>query len=121
MGTVSDGVGASAAEQPLVDLVQDLWGSMARRSDPDHGWPRYTPAGDAHFAIDAQSATGTQLDAATCDFWDSLSRYQASARALELRCSRASVRPSCPPDPRAPDSWCENERPRTVSGARRFA
>jgi para-nitrobenzyl esterase len=74
-GTISLGVGPSAAEQPLVDLVQDLWGRFVHTGDPGHGWPRYTAAGDAHFVLDLPPATGARLDADACDFWDSLSRF----------------------------------------------
>jgi len=74
-GTTSLEISASAAEQPLVDLVQDLWGSFARTGDPGHGWPRYTADGDAHFVLDLPPSTGAHLDANTCDFWDTLSRF----------------------------------------------
>jgi para-nitrobenzyl esterase len=74
-GTISLGVGPSAAEQPLVDLVQDLWGRFVHTGDPGHGWPRYTATGDAHFVLDLPPATGAHLDADACDFWDSLSRF----------------------------------------------
>ena len=74
-GATSLEIGPSAAEQPLVDLVQDLWGGFLRTGDPGHGWPRYTAGGDAHFVLDLPPSTGAQLDAAACDFWDSLSRF----------------------------------------------
>jgi para-nitrobenzyl esterase len=74
-GTTSLDIGPSAAEQPLVELVQDLWGSFARTGDPGHGWPRYTAAGDAHLVLDLPPATGVHLDADACDFWDALSRF----------------------------------------------
>lgn len=74
-GTTSMGIGPSAAEKPLSDLVQDLWASFFRTGDPGHDWPRYTSSGDAHFILDLPASTSTRLDADACDFWDSLSRY----------------------------------------------
>jgi len=73
--TTSLGVGPSAAERPLVGLVQDLWGNFLHTGDPGHGWPRYTAAGDAHFVLDLPPSRGTHLDADTCDFWDSVARF----------------------------------------------
>jgi len=67
------GVGPSAAELPLVDLIEDLWGQFARSGDPGHGWPRYTSAGDQHLVLDTQPMTGAHLDQQICDFWDALS------------------------------------------------
>ena len=72
-GATSLGIGPSAAEQPLVDLVEDLWGKFAYTGDPGHGWPRYTTAGDQHLILDTQPTTGAHLDQQICDFWDSLS------------------------------------------------
>jgi carboxylesterase type B len=60
------------AEQPVVELVQDLWGQFARGGDPGHAWPRYTAAGDQHFTVDTQPAIGSGLDRDVCDFWDSV-------------------------------------------------
>jgi len=73
--TTSMGVGPSATEQPLVDLVQDVWGQFVRTGDPGHGWPRYTASGDAHFTLDMAASAGAHLDAEACNFWDSLSRF----------------------------------------------
>jgi para-nitrobenzyl esterase len=73
-GTTSLEIGPSAAEQPLVDLVQDAWGQFARTGDPGHGWPRYTTKRDEHFILDLPASTGTHLDHAACDVWDALSR-----------------------------------------------
>jgi para-nitrobenzyl esterase len=72
-GTTSSGVGPSAAEQPLVELVQELWGNFARTGDPGHGWPHYTKERDEHFVLDLQPSIGAHLDQAACDFWDALS------------------------------------------------
>jgi para-nitrobenzyl esterase len=69
------GIGPSAAEQPLADLVQDLWSAFVHTGDPGHGWPRYSAADDAHFVLDLPPSTGARLDASTCDFWDSFSRF----------------------------------------------
>jgi len=74
-GTTSLGVGPSAAEQPLVDLVQDLWGNFLHTGNPGHGWPRYTASGDAHYTLDLPPSMGAHLDADACDFWDSLATY----------------------------------------------
>ena len=74
-GTTSLEVGPSAAEQPLVEFVQDLWGQFGRTGDPGHGWPRYTKQRDEHFVLDLQPSTGAQLDQAACDFWDALSVF----------------------------------------------
>src|SRR5262249_9149735 len=79
-GATSLGIGPSPAEQPLVDLIQDLWGNFRRAADPGpgcpgHGWPRYTAAGDAHLVLDLPPSTGAHLEADACDFWDSLSRF----------------------------------------------
>jgi para-nitrobenzyl esterase len=74
-GTTSLGIGPSAAEQPLVDLVQHLWANFLHTGAPGHGWPRYTASGDAHFVLDLPPSTGAHLDADACDFWDSLSRF----------------------------------------------
>jgi len=72
-GATSLGIGPSAAELPLVDLIEDLWGQFARSGDPGHGWPRYTSAGDQHLVLDTQPMTGAHLDQQICDFWDALS------------------------------------------------
>ena len=74
-GATSLEIGPSAAEQPLIELVQDLWGQFAHTGDPGHGWPRYTKLRDEHFVLDLQPSTGAQLDQAACDFWDSLSAF----------------------------------------------
>ena len=74
-GTTSLGIGPSAAEQPLVDLVQDLWGNFAHTGDPGHGWPRYTSQRDEHFVLDLPPSTSAQLKMPACDFWDSLSAW----------------------------------------------
>ena len=71
-GVTTEGVGPSAREQPLVELVQDAVGSFARTGDPGHGWSRYTAATEAHFVFDLPPATGAHLDRETCDFWDSV-------------------------------------------------
>lgn len=71
------GLGAGPAEQPLVELTQDLWGSFVRSGAPSAGatpWPRYTAERDQHFVLDDPASTGTGLAAARCDFWDSLAR-----------------------------------------------
>lgn len=73
-GTTSLEVSASAAEQPLVELVQGRWAEFARTGQPGDGWPRYTTAGDAHFVLDLPPAIGAHLHQATCDFWDALAR-----------------------------------------------
>lgn len=79
-GNVSMGLGAGAAEQPLVQLVQDLWGSFARGGAPRApggaglAWPRYTAAGDEHVTLAIPAQTGARLDAALCDRWDSFAR-----------------------------------------------
>lgn len=71
-GNTTAGIGPSPAEQPLVELNQDLWGNFARTGDPGEGWPRYTAETDEHFVLDHPSRTGAKLDAEICDFWDSL-------------------------------------------------
>src|SRR5262249_22934544 len=64
----TDGVGPSAAERPLVDLVEDAWGRFVATGDPGHGWPRYTTARDEHFVLDLQPSVGSGLDREACDF-----------------------------------------------------
>ncbi len=66
------GIGPSAAEQPLVDLVQDLWGNFAHTGVPGHGWPRYATATDEHLVIDTTPSVGHGLDRESCDFWDAI-------------------------------------------------
>ena len=74
-GTTSRGIGPSAAEEPLVDLVQDLWAGFLHTGAPGRGWPRYTAGSDAHLVLDLPPSTGAHLDADACDFWDSVSRF----------------------------------------------
>jgi len=71
----TEGIGPSARERPLVELIQDAWGAFAATGAPGHGWPRYTAAGDQHFAFDVVPAVGAHLDAAVCDLWDTLSAF----------------------------------------------
>jgi carboxylesterase type B len=73
-GVTTEGIGPSKAEEPLVDLVGELWASFARTGDPRHGWPRYTAERDEHFTIDFPSSVGARLDREACDFWDALPR-----------------------------------------------
>ncbi len=71
-GVTSEGIGPSADEEPLVDLVQDVWGRFVASGDPGHGWPRYTAARDEHFVFELPPTVGSGLDRETCDFWDAL-------------------------------------------------
>ena len=70
----TDGIGPSAAERPLVDLVEDAWGRFVATGDPGHGWPRYTAERDEHFVLDLSPSVGSELDRDVCDFWDALAR-----------------------------------------------
>jgi carboxylesterase type B len=65
----AEGVGPSAREQPLVDVIQDRWGQFAHGGDP---WPRYEATSEAHFVLDVQPSTAAHLESEICDFWDSL-------------------------------------------------
>lgn len=67
-------IGPSPAERPLVELTRQLWSAFLHTGAPTPSWPRYSSSTDAHFVLDHPSSTGTHLDAATCDFWDSLAR-----------------------------------------------
>jgi len=68
----TDGIGPTADERPLVELIEDAWGGFVRSGDPGHGWPRYTAATDDHFVLDVAPSVGRGLDRETCDFWDTL-------------------------------------------------
>jgi para-nitrobenzyl esterase len=68
-GVTSLGIGPSAAEQPLVDTVQDAWGKFAHGGAP---WPRYTVERDENLFFDTKPTVGSGLDRDICDFWDSL-------------------------------------------------
>ena len=70
----TDGIGPSVGERPLVDLVEDAWGSFAANGAPEHGWPRYTADSDEHFVLDLSPSIASGLDREVCDFWDSLAR-----------------------------------------------
>jgi para-nitrobenzyl esterase len=63
-------------EQPLVDAMMGYWSRFSTTGDPNGGdvaWPKYDAAGDTHLTLDlAGIATGSDLLAAECDFWDSL-------------------------------------------------
>jgi para-nitrobenzyl esterase len=73
-GVTTEGIGPSKAEEPLVDLVGELWANFARTGNPGHGWPRYTAERDEHFTIDLPPSVGAALDREACDFWDALPR-----------------------------------------------
>lgn len=64
------------ADQPLVPVVQGYWARFAAAGDPNGGgalaWPAYAKASDANLVFDLPPKTESALDAATCDFWDSL-------------------------------------------------
>jgi para-nitrobenzyl esterase len=68
-GVTTEGIGPSAAERPLVDLVMDEWGAFAHGKDP---WPRYDAKTEQHFVFDVHPSSGAHLMSDVCDFWDSL-------------------------------------------------
>jgi para-nitrobenzyl esterase len=69
LGSVPD------AGLPLVDAMEGYWTRFAQSGDPNGGsdpsWPAYTTAGDQNLNLDTSITTGTGLDKANCDFWDS--------------------------------------------------
>jgi para-nitrobenzyl esterase len=71
-GVPTAGIGPSPAEEPLVELVQAHWAAFFHTGVPGPAWPRYSAATDSHFVLDLPASAGAHLDAATCDFWDSL-------------------------------------------------
>lgn len=72
-GTEDGGIGLSAAERPLSDRVQDLWGTFARTADPGHDWPRYAGT-DKLQLIDMTPGIADHVKHDICDRWDSLVR-----------------------------------------------
>jgi para-nitrobenzyl esterase len=70
-GMTTVGIGPSAAERPLVDLVMDTFGAFAHGKDP---WPRYDAKTERHFVFDVHPSGGAHLMTDVCDFWDSISR-----------------------------------------------
>ncbi len=66
----------TAAEAPLSTAMMGYWGRMAAAGDPNgsgaSAWPAYTAAGDQNIVLDLAISTDTGLNAANCDFWDSI-------------------------------------------------
>ena len=75
-GTTTEGIGPSAAEAPLVDVVEDAWGRFVAKSAirAAAGRALHRPRADPHFVLDLRPGAGSGLDRDTCDFWDTLAR-----------------------------------------------
>jgi para-nitrobenzyl esterase len=69
-------LGRIGAGAPLSASIQDYWTTFAKTSDPNSSaetpWPAYDAASDAYLVLATPAASGSQLKAALCDFWDAL-------------------------------------------------
>jgi para-nitrobenzyl esterase len=77
-GNPIEGVGLQAAEQPLSDLMQRYWGSMAATGDPNGAarftWPKYDVTNEPEVVLDLTPSTVNQYRKAQCDFWDGIDK-----------------------------------------------
>ncbi|MBI4701549.1 MAG: carboxylesterase family protein [Deltaproteobacteria bacterium] len=76
-GTKELGVTPLAAEdKPLSEAMMGYWTRFAQGGDPNGAgavvWPEYDQPGDQHLVLDLAIATGSDLLADKCDFWDSI-------------------------------------------------
>jgi para-nitrobenzyl esterase len=70
------GVSATAEEIALSNELIARISALARFGDPNvpaaAGWPTFGPGSERYLKLDAPSAAAENLQAASCDFWDSL-------------------------------------------------
>jgi para-nitrobenzyl esterase len=69
-------VSLTPAELPLSTAMMGYWGAMASSGNPNGGsrlmWPAYDLTTEPDLVLDLTLSTETELEKATCDFWDAL-------------------------------------------------